>query len=119
MVTRLVTGCVRARPRVRATCVRCLDAAWGVAICRIILSLRGCVALECGLVSLGLRCFLRLAHALYCRSRRCLASVALSVYHTLQHVVHCLAELRYCIDSRMVEQPAVAISVVCMHGRVV
>ena len=28
---------------------------------------------------LGLHCFLRLAHALYCRSRRCLASVAFSV----------------------------------------
>ena len=41
--------------------------------------LRGCVALEYGLVSFGLRCFLRLAHALYCRSRRCLASVAFSV----------------------------------------
>ena len=38
-----------------------------------------CVALEYGLVSLGLRCFLRLAHALYCRSRQCLASVAFSV----------------------------------------
>ena len=31
------------------------------------------------MVSLGLHCFLRLAHALYCRSRRCLASVAFSV----------------------------------------
>ena len=35
------------------------------------------VAMECGLVSLGLHYFLRMAHALYCRSRRCLASVAL------------------------------------------
>ena len=41
--------------------------------------LRGCVTLEYGLVSLSLHCFLRLAPALYCRSRRCLASVALSV----------------------------------------
>ena len=39
----------------------------------------GCVELEYGLVSLGLHSFLRLAHALYCRSRRCLASVAFSV----------------------------------------
>ena len=41
--------------------------------------LRGCIAVEYGLVSLGLHCFWRLAHALYCRSRRCLASVAFSV----------------------------------------
>ena len=33
-----------------------------------------------GLVLLGLHSFLRLAHALYCRSRRCLASVAFSSY---------------------------------------
>ena len=33
-------------------------------------------ALDYGLVSLGLHCFLRLAHALCCRSRQCLASVA-------------------------------------------
>ena len=38
VVTRLVTGCVRPRPCVRETCVRGLDAAWGVTICRIILS---------------------------------------------------------------------------------
>ena len=31
--------------------------------------LRWCFALEYGLVSFGLRCFLRLAHALYCHSR--------------------------------------------------
>ena len=45
--------------------------------------LRGGVGLEYGLVydlvSLGLHCFLRLAHALYCRSGRCLAGVAFSV----------------------------------------
>ena len=38
MVTRLVTGCVRPRPCVRETCMRLLDAAWGVAVCKIILS---------------------------------------------------------------------------------
>ena len=81
VVTRLVTGCVQPRPCVRVTCVRWLDAAWGVTICRIICLLRGCVALAYGLVSLGLHCFLRLAHALYCHSRRCLASVACSVQH--------------------------------------
>ena len=41
--------------------------------------LRVCVALEYGLVSLGLHCFLRLARALYCCSRRCLAYVAVSM----------------------------------------
>ena len=41
--------------------------------------LRGCIALEFGLVSLGLHCFLRLSHALYCRSTRCLAYVAFPV----------------------------------------
>ena len=40
--------------------------------------LRRWVALEYGLVWLGLHCFLRFAHALYCRSRQCLASVAFS-----------------------------------------
>ena len=32
-----------------------------------------------GLVSVGQHCFLRLAHALYCLPRRCLAYVAFSV----------------------------------------
>ena len=41
--------------------------------------LRGWVALEYGLVSLVRNCLLRLAHALCCRSRRCLASVAFFV----------------------------------------
>ena len=41
--------------------------------------LRGGVGLEYDLVSLELHCFLRLAHALYCRSGRCLAGVAFSV----------------------------------------
>ena len=41
--------------------------------------LRGCIALEFGLVSLGLCCFLRLSHALFFRSRRCLAYVAFSL----------------------------------------
>ena len=81
MVTRLVTGRVRAHSCVLATCVRGLDAAWGVTIFRIICLLRGCVALEYGLVSLDLHCFLRLARALCCRSRQILASVAFSVYH--------------------------------------
>ena len=43
--------------------------------------LRGFIALEFGLVSLGLHCFLRVSHALYCRSRRCHAYVAFSVLH--------------------------------------
>ena len=50
---------------------------------RLFCLLRGCVALEYGVVSFGLHCFLRLAHAVYCRSRRCLASVAFSVEHML------------------------------------
>ena len=41
--------------------------------------LRGGVGLEYDLVSLGLHCFLRLAHALYCRSGRCLAGFVLAV----------------------------------------
>ena len=36
--------------------------------------LHGCVVLEYGFVSLGVHCFLRLAHALYYRSRHCVAS---------------------------------------------
>ena len=80
MVTRLVAGRVRANFRLRATCVRRLRAACSVTICGIVLSFaRGGVALEYALVSLGLHCFLRLAHALYCRSGRCLATVAFSV----------------------------------------
>ena len=52
----------------------------GVTICGIILSFaREGVAVEYALVSLGLHCFLQLAHALYCRSGRCLATVAFSV----------------------------------------
>ena len=42
-----------------------------------------CIALEFGVVSLGLHCFLRLSHALCC-SRRCLAGVAFSVLHILR-----------------------------------
>ena len=38
VATRLVTGCARPRPCVRETCMRRLDAAWGVAVCKIILS---------------------------------------------------------------------------------
>ena len=33
--------------------------------------LRGCVALENGLISFGLHCFLRLAHAVYCLPGLC------------------------------------------------
>ena len=51
--------------------------------------LQGCIALEFGFVSLGLHCFLRLSHALYCRSRQCLAYVAFSVYHTTVKVPIC------------------------------
>ena len=36
VVTRLLTGCVRPRPCVREPCLRGLDAAWGVGICRIV-----------------------------------------------------------------------------------
>ena len=43
VVTRLVTGRVRAHSCVRETCVRRLHAAWGVTICRSILPFaRGC-----------------------------------------------------------------------------
>ena len=84
VVTRLVTGCVRARPCVRATCVRLLDAAWGVTNCRIILSFARvcrigvwfgfvgsalllavgtCVALSCEAMR-GLCSFLRVTHLL-------------------------------------------------------
>ena len=45
-------------------CVDLLDAAWGVATCRIVVSFtRGCIALEFGLVSLCLHCFLTLSSA--------------------------------------------------------
>ena len=54
---------------------------------RLFCLLRGCVALEYGSVSLGLHCFLRSAHALYCRSRRYLASVAFSVLHVVHRGV--------------------------------
>ena len=66
MVTRLVTRRVRAHSCVRETCVRRLRAAWGVTVYGIILPfVRG---LEFDLVLLGLHCFLRLAHSLYCHS---------------------------------------------------
>ena len=38
VVTRLWTGCMRPHRCVRETCVRWLDAAWGVGICTIIVS---------------------------------------------------------------------------------
>ena len=79
MVTCLVTGRVRAHSCVRETCVRQLHAAWGVTVCRSNLPFARRVGLEYDLVSLGLHCFLRLAHALYCRSGRCLAGVDFSV----------------------------------------
>ena len=56
--------------------------------------LRRCVALEYGLVSLGLHCFLRLAHAMYSRSRRCLAYFAFSVQHTLHRIIVSFARVR-------------------------
>ena len=67
MVTRLVTGRVRAHSCVRETCVRRLHAAGGVPLVGIFCLLRGGVGLEYDLVSLGLHCFLRLAHGFYCR----------------------------------------------------
>ena len=83
MVTRLVTGCVRPRPcvplwyvgRVFVDLMRL--GLWP--FLGLFCLLRGCVALEYALVSLGQHCFLRLARALCCRSRRCLASVNFSV----------------------------------------
>ena len=42
---------------------------------------RGCIALEFDLASFDLHCFLRLPHALCCRSWQCLAYVAFSVKH--------------------------------------
>ena len=61
------------------TCVRSPDAAWGVAICSNICLVLGFVALENGLVLLGTHCFVRLARAFHCRSRRRLDYFAFSV----------------------------------------
>ena len=58
--------------------------------------LRGCVALEYGLVSFGMHCFLRLAHALYGRSRRCLTSAAFSVQHQQLHAAPSLQSCMIC-----------------------
>ena len=53
VATRLLTGCMRANPCVRATRVDLMRL--GVWLCvRLLCLLRGCIALEFGLVSLGL-----------------------------------------------------------------
>ena len=49
-------------------CVCRLHATWGVTVYRIMLPFARGVGLEYDLVLLGLHCFLRLAHALYCHS---------------------------------------------------
>ena len=69
-------GCVRPRPCVCIDLIRL--GVWPYV--ELFCLLRMCV-LEYGLVSLGLRCFLRLARALYCCSTRCLAYVAFSMLH--------------------------------------
>ena len=69
-------ACSRIPVYVRRVCVASMRLrAW--LFVELLCPLRGCVVWEFGLVSLRLHCFLRLLHALYCRSGRCLASVAL------------------------------------------
>ena len=56
--------------------------------------LRGCVALEYGLVSIGLQYFLRLAHALYCRSGRLPLLLSPCNNNPKMKILHCWSTAR-------------------------
>ena len=79
-------ACGRIPVYVRRVCVDFLDAAW---VCvGLLCLLRGCIALEFGLVSLGLHCVLRLSSAgliVVSIPGYCWAYSALSVQHMTKH----------------------------------